>query len=147
MESVNNDRHIGKTLVDLNFYTSKFLPESSRYESEHMNNSIDAHRFFVHFSYSFFIYRCICLYLLVYLYISLIASPRRLCLSLISLTVVCCVNHCDYCHWQIHNNLLHVRRPQQKPCSCGNMSKYLPDLWKLQRDRWLSLENRNSYLE
>jgi hypothetical protein len=55
----------------------------------------------------------------------------------------CPVNHCDYCHWQIHNNLLHVRSPQQKPCSYGNMSKYLLDLWQLQRDRWVSLENRN----
>jgi hypothetical protein len=46
-----------------------------------------------------------------------------------------------YCHWQMHNNLLHVRRPQQKPCSYANTSRYLPDLWPMQRDRWRYLQN------
>jgi len=51
------------------------------------------------------------------------------------------VKCCDYCHWQMHNNLLHVRRPQQKPCSYANTSRYLPDLWPMQRDRWRYLQN------
>jgi hypothetical protein len=51
------------------------------------------------------------------------------------------VKCCDYCHWQMLNNLLHVRRPQQKPCSYANTSRYLPDLWPMQRDRWRYLQN------
>jgi hypothetical protein len=53
----------------------------------------------------------------------------------------CSVRYCDYCHWQMRINLLHVRRSQQKPCSCANTSRYLPDLWPVQRDRWRYLQN------
>jgi len=65
------------------------------------------------------------------LFVHLLASPFK------TSHVKCC----DYCHWQMLNNLLHVRRPQQKPCCYANTSRYLPDLWPMQRDRWRYLQN------